>query len=233
MTEAEGTQAIDVESTSDRSDIDRVVEALGGTVIKNIAVFCSATENLDEKYADLAKQVGDLMNKRGYGLVWGGSDVGLMAVISRRIQKGGGSSHGVSVEFLEHERDRQNPRATSMRVADNLGERMSMMLDASDAVLVIPGGVGTFLEVLWVAEHKRHELHAKPAVVINIDGFYDPLIKQLNIMEEAGMLHNWSAEDMIHFCDNADEAFGYIDRMFAENGAPGDAKIGLVQPSEA
>ena len=182
-----------------------------------IAVFCSATENLDEKYADAAKRLGDLIVERGYELVWGGSDSGLMAVISRRVEKGGGKIHGFSLRVVE---EQTKETATTMHMAEDFGERMSGMLDFSDALIALPGGYGTLLEIAWVAEHKRHDLHNKPLVVINTDGFFDPLRDLLDNMTDAGMIHSRPWQEVVHFVDNSDQAIGYVDRMFAEAQAP-------------
>src|ERR1044072_9241803 len=117
----------------------------------NVGVFCSASD-LSEKYVLPARQLAKLIAEHGHSLVWGGSDTGVMKVMADGVQAGGGKIFGVSVEIL---RARARPDADEMVFAKDLGERKAMLLARSDAVVVLPGGLGTLDELSEILELRK------------------------------------------------------------------------------
>src|SRR4051794_1668442 len=105
----------------------------------NILVFCSA-QDVPEKYTKAATELATLIAEGGHTLIWGGSDSGTMKVIADAAQAAGGKTHGVSMELMK-ELARKN--ADIMEVAKDLAERKAFMLERSDAVVALPGGIGT------------------------------------------------------------------------------------------
>jgi uncharacterized protein (TIGR00730 family) len=150
----------------------------------NICVFCSAAE-LDEVYTAGALRFAELIGKRGHTLVWGGSDVGLMKVVADGVQGAGGRLVGISVEFLHH---KARASADEMLVTRTLAERKALLLERSDAVVVMVGGTGTLDEATDIVELKKHGMHGKPVVVLNTAGFYDGLRRQMERMDAEGFL---------------------------------------------
>ncbi|MEV0717451.1 TIGR00730 family Rossman fold protein [Asanoa sp. NPDC050611] len=150
----------------------------------NICVFLSAAD-LDERYTRPARAFGELLGKAGHTLVWGGSDTGLMKVVADGVQENGGRLVGSSVEFLRH---LARPDADEMVITADLAERKAALLARSDALVVMPGGLGTLDEVTEILELRKHGLHDKPVVLLNTDGFYDGLITQLRRMDAEGFL---------------------------------------------
>lgn len=167
----------------------------------NICVFCSAY-NLDSKYTRPAETLAKLIATRGHHLIWGGSDRGIMQVMARGVQKGGGKIHGISVAHLK---DHAHKNADEMIIAKDLGERKAMMLKRSDAVIVMVGGLGTLDEITDILELKKHGIHNKPVVVLNTKGFYDPLQAQLRLIEREGFLPR-PLDELVVFVKDPEEA---------------------------
>ncbi len=126
--------------------------------MKNICVFCSTNE-VEKKYVDVTKQLGALIAKNHFNLVWGGGNRGLMKVIADSVQSNGGKVFGVTVELFKGHR-RMN--ADEMIITKDLPERKKLLLRKSDALILLPGGVGSLDEITEVIELKKHDIHLKP-----------------------------------------------------------------------
>jgi uncharacterized protein (TIGR00730 family) len=175
-----------------------------------ICVFLSAAE-LDERYTRPAREFAELLGRRGHTLVWGGSDTGLMKVMADGVRDSGGRLLGVSVEFLKH---MARDDADEMVVARDLAERKALMLEASDATVVMVGGLGTLDEATEMMELRKHGLHHKPVVLLNTAGFYDGLICQLQRMQRDGFLPLPLA-DMVFPADDGVTALAYLEEFVA------------------
>jgi uncharacterized protein (TIGR00730 family) len=173
--------------------------------MKYIAVFCSA-KDLPEQYTKPTEEFAELMAENGYGLVWGGSDVGLMKVIAAGVRKGGGKLVGISIDLFAHVAHKD---PDEMIIAKDLGERKAMMLERSDAVVMLPGGTGTLDEIMDVIEERKNHLHDKPIVILNVAQFYDGFKTQLLKMKDEGFLHR-PLEEIVYFADTPEEAVKYI-----------------------
>ncbi|HSW88003.1 MAG TPA: TIGR00730 family Rossman fold protein [Candidatus Saccharimonadales bacterium] len=184
--------------------------------MKYIGVFCSAND-LEEKYTTPAKEFAKLMTEHGYNLVWGGSDRGLMRTIASAVQDGGGKIVGVTIARYQ-ERARKN--ADEMILASSLGERKATILERSDAIVVLVGGIGTLDELSEMLELKKQGKHNKPIVVLNTDNFYEGIKVQLQKMKDDGFL-NRPLEDFIYFADKPIEAIEYIVRHPGSEASPG------------
>lgn len=173
--------------------------------MKYIAVFCSANE-LEEKYTKPATTFARLLAKHGYGLVWGGSDHGLMRAVASTVQKANGKIVGISMELLRHIA-RKN--ADEMIIAKDLSERKATLLKRADAIAVLVGGIGTLDEITEILELKKHGLHQKPIVVLNTENFYEGLKVQLQKMKDDGFITR-SLDELIYFADQPEEAINYL-----------------------
>jgi uncharacterized protein (TIGR00730 family) len=174
---------------------------------RSIAIFCSASE-LSKKYIKEAEEFASLMVERGYDLVWGGSDRGLMKTVASVVQEKGGKITGVTIDVFKNVA-REN--ADEMIIAQTLGERKGTMLDLSDAVVVFAGGIGTLDELAEVLELKKQGQHNKPVVVLNTDNFYKGLVMQLQRMQEEGLIHK-SVNELIYFTESSREAMNFIQK---------------------
>ncbi len=176
--------------------------------MKFIAVFCSAND-VDKRYVEPAIEFAKLIPLNGYGLVWGGSDTGLMKIVASTVQENNGIISGVSVEYLK-ERAREN--SDEMVIAKSLSERKSLMLEKSDAIVLMVGGIGTLDEIAEMVELKKHKIHSKPIIVLNTDSFYDGYKMQLVRMKNEGFIVN-PLEEIIKFVDTPNEAMDYINSL--------------------
>jgi uncharacterized protein (TIGR00730 family) len=173
----------------------------------NVCVFLSAAD-LDERYTRPAREFAELIGSGGHTLVWGGSDAGLMKVVADGVRESGGRLVGVSVEFL---RSFARADADEMVITRDLAERKAQLLAKSDAIVVMPGGLGTLDEATEILELRKHKLHDKPVVLLNTAGFYDGLMMQLRRMEDEGFLPV-SLADLVYSADDAAGAIAYLER---------------------
>ncbi|MFA6017136.1 MAG: TIGR00730 family Rossman fold protein [Patescibacteria group bacterium] len=175
--------------------------------MKTICVFCTANE-VEKKYKDATEELGKLMTKNNFNLVWGGSNHGLMKVIADSVQENGGKVYGVTMEFLKAHR-RMN--ADEMTIAKDLSERKKLLLSKSDAIILLVGGIGSLDEVAEMLEFKKHKLHNKPIVVLNTDKFYEGLKIQFERMDKDGFLPR-KLNELIYFADSPKQALQYINK---------------------
>ncbi len=178
--------------------------------MKSILIFCSANE-LSEKYTTPAIEFGEMIPQNNYSLVWGGSNTGLMKTMADTVQENGGKIIGVSVEFLKY---KSRAKADEMIIAKDLSERKALMLERGDAVVVLPGGIGTLDEVTETIERKKHKQNTKPIVFLNVDDFYSGLKIQLQKMHDEGFL-TVVLDELVFFADTPKEAMDYINKELA------------------
>jgi uncharacterized protein (TIGR00730 family) len=173
--------------------------------MKYIGVFCSSRD-VDEKYKKAAKEFANLMAENGYHLVWGGTDKGLMQVVAAGVKEKGGKIYGITLEVF---RDYLRKDADEMVVAKSLGERKAAMLDKSDVIVALVGGLGTLDELTDILELKRQKHHNKPIVVLNTDNFYEGLILQFERMEKEGF-NKFNLKDEVYFAKTPQEVITHI-----------------------
>lgn len=155
--------------------------------LRRYCVFCGSSAGRRPLYADAARALGAEFVRRGIGLVYGGGKVGLMGVLADAVLAEGGRVIGViphrlrTVE-LAHE------GLTELRVVDSMHARKALMADLSDGFIALPGGLGTFEELLEIATWGQLRLHAKPVGLLNVAGFFDPLLATLDHSVAEGFL---------------------------------------------
>ncbi|MEU2299484.1 LOG family protein [Streptomyces antibioticus] len=171
-----------------------------------ICVFLSAAD-LDARYTRPAREFGALLGKGGHTLVWGGSDTGLMKVVADGAQEAGGRLCGVSVDFLAA---KARAGCDEMVIATSLAERKRLLLEKSDAVVVMVGGTGTLDEATEILELKKHGHTDKPVVLLNTEGFYDGLKTQFRRMEAEGFLPR-PLTDLVFFAEEPVGALAYLE----------------------
>ena len=174
----------------------------------NVCVFCSASD-LADNYVLPARQMAKLIAEHGHSLVWGGSNSGVMKIMADGVQAGGGKIFGISAEILKQ---RARPDADEIVIAKDLGERKAMLLARSDAIVVLPGGLGTLDELSEILELRKHNAHEKQVVVLNTDGFYDGLKTQLDRMSAEGFIERPLVE-YIAYADMPEEAMALVEKV--------------------
>ena len=142
------------------------------TNIKSICVYCGSSDDVSPAYLALATELGRTLAAKGIRLVYGGGNVGLMGATARAAHGDGGDVLGIIPKFLL-----QNERLfeeVEHKIVDDMHTRKQMMFDASDAFIVLPGGIGTLEEAVEMLSWARLGLHAKPMAFLDEDGFWTP-----------------------------------------------------------
>jgi uncharacterized protein (TIGR00730 family) len=155
--------------------------------MKSICVFCGANFNGDPMLAEAIDQLAQVMVSRDMALVFGGGRVGVMGMIADAILQKGGKAIGVIPEFLMN-KEVGHTGLTELHVVQNMHQRKQMMNDLSDGIMTLPGGFGTLEEFFEVLTWLQLGLHQKPIGILNINGFYDFLLKQMDVMVEQRFL---------------------------------------------
>lgn len=147
--------------------------------MRRVCVFCGSSTGNHERYADAATQLGREMVRRGIGLVFGGGAVGLMGVIADAVLAAGGHAIGVIPHALVA-RELAHRALPDLRVVNSMHERKATMASLADAFVAMPGGFGTLEEFCEVVTWTQLGVHRKSCGLLNVGGFYDPLIEQFD-----------------------------------------------------
>ena len=168
-----------------------------------IAVFCSANNNIDKTCFEATRELGIWFAQKGYTLIYGGCNDGLMGCIGHAVHHHGGMTIGIVPRIL----------ASSGRVGDdidvnipceNLADRKELMLSQSDICLALPGGIGTLDEILTVVAARTIGYHRKPMIVFNLNGCWDSLVLLLDSLQAQGMIRGqW--RDLISIVSSVDD----------------------------
>ncbi|MBK8341591.1 MAG: TIGR00730 family Rossman fold protein [Flavobacteriales bacterium] len=156
--------------------------------MQRIAVFCGASKGGDPLIHHAARIAGQAIAARGMGVVYGGGHVGLMGAVADAALQAGGEVIGVIPGFMV-EKELAHAGLTELIVVHDMHERKMRMHERSDAVIALPGGFGTMDELFELLTWRQLGLHAKPMGLLNVNGFYSPLLEQIGRMEQDGFLH--------------------------------------------
>ncbi|MEH6943618.1 TIGR00730 family Rossman fold protein [Bacillus sp. JJ722] len=173
--------------------------------MKSIAVFCGSKSGNGNIYMETAKKLGEKLASEKITLVYGGAQVGCMGSVADAALKYGGKVIGVIPEKLRDVEIAHN-QLTELHVVDTMHERKAMMADLADAFLALPGGAGTLEEWFEVFTWAQLGYHNKPCALLNVDGFFDPLISMLDHTIEKGFMSE-SYREMILIASNQEELF--------------------------
>ncbi len=154
---------------------------------RNICVYCGSNNGNRPEYRALATQLGTTMAQANIGLVYGGACVGLMGAVADAALAAGGRAIGYIPRQLM-EREVGHPGLTELHVVETMHERKFQMAAQSDAFLTLPGGYGTLDELCEILGWAQLGSHAKPTVLLNHGGYYDPLLAMLDRAVEEGFL---------------------------------------------
>lgn len=139
----------------------------------NVCVFCGSRPGNDPRFAQAAVRLGELLAGNGLRLIYGGGGIGLMGLVTGTVMERGGRVTGVIPRFLMTP-EVGNPAITELVVVSTMHERKQRMFELADAIVALPGGIGTLDEVVEVATWKQLELHRKPILLVDVGGFWDP-----------------------------------------------------------
>jgi uncharacterized protein (TIGR00730 family) len=154
---------------------------------RRICVFCGSNLGITPVYRDAAVALGRLLAARGIELVYGGGNVGLMGVLADTVLELGGRVIGVIPESLMA-KEVGHVGLTELRIVKSMHERKALMADLSDGFIAMPGGFGTFEEFCEVVTWSQLGIHAKACGLLNIEGYYDPLLALFDHSVREGFL---------------------------------------------
>ena len=156
------------------------------TTIKRICVFCGSQAGSREVYGEQARALGRAMAERGIGLVYGGGGIGMMGAVADAVIEARGEVIGV-IPYALASKERAR-RDVDMRVVNTMHERKAMMAELSDAFIAMPGGFGTFEEMMETITWGQLGIHRKPVGLLNVASYYDPLIAMIDRAIEEGFI---------------------------------------------
>jgi uncharacterized protein (TIGR00730 family) len=147
--------------------------------MKRICVFCGSSTGIRPAYAQAARELGAGIAGRGVGLVYGGGKVGLMGVLADAVLSHGGEVIGIIPQGLV-DKELAHTGLTELRVVQSMHQRKALMAELSEAFLALPGGYGTLEEFCEMLTWSQLGLHRKPCGLLNLEGFYDPFLAQID-----------------------------------------------------
>lgn len=156
--------------------------------IRSLCVYCGASDRGRESHRDAAIRFGAILANAGVRLIFGGGRVGLMGMMADSALQAGGEVVGIIPRFLDQV-EVGHTACTRLIVTANMHERKEKMAELSDGFVILPGGLGTLDETFEILTWKQLQLHDKPIVVADVDGFWGPLV---------GLIDNLVAENYAH-----------------------------------
>jgi uncharacterized protein (TIGR00730 family) len=186
----------------------------------HVCVFCASASRIDAAFVDAARAVGTWIGARGHALVWGGCNVGLMNEVGQAARAAGARTIAVIPGFMV-ERGLAFEPCTERVVTRDLADRKAEFRRRADAYVALPGGVGTWEEVLEVLALRKLARLSAPIVLVNVDGYYDPLLAMLQRSVEAG----FSPPDLLRLLAVAADAPAAVNIL--ESSAPPPAGLDL------
>ncbi len=173
-----------------------------------LCVFCSANDAIAAEYVEKSRELGAWCAKNRHSIVFGGHDAGLMHAVSRACKDAGGQVIGVVPRKIE-EMGRLTPFLDVHVPCEDLTDRKQLMMDMSDAFIILPGGIGTLDELFTVCAAATLGYHHKPVIVYDIDGFWQPLACLFDHLEQQGMMRRpWRS--LVFRAANLDEIAGFL-----------------------
>lgn len=153
--------------------------------VKAVAVFCGSRFGNDPSYRQVAQDAGQLLAQKEIRLVYGGGSHGLMGVVADATLRAGGNVTGVIPHFL-HTREKMHEGVAELIVVDSMHVRKQIMFSRADAFWILPGGFGTFDEMMEILTWKQLQRHAKPIIIVNTAGWANQVIAMLDAAEAQG-----------------------------------------------
>lgn len=171
--------------------------------MKSIAVYCGSSEGSNKNFMAKAFELGAAIAKHRINLVYGGARVGLMGAVADGALSVGGTVTGVLPRFLA-EKELQHMTLTETFLVDTMHQRKAMMSELAEGFITLPGGFGTMEELFEMLTWAQLSLHKKPIGLLNIDGYYDSLVRFIEDMNKNGLLKKEHV-DLLIVSDNIEE----------------------------
>ena len=177
--------------------------------MKSICVFAGSAQGSKASYSKSAIDLGQEIAKRSYTMVYGGGSKGLMGVVADAVLEGGSSVTGVITEKL-HDVEVGHKNLTSLEIVSSMHERKSRMAELSDAIIPLPGGVGTWEEFFEALAWNQLGIYSKPIVLYNVDDYYSKLFEFTQFSVQEGFLPETTHEELF-ISKSLEEIFEFIE----------------------
>lgn len=174
----------------------------------NICIFCSANSNIPTEYFERTSELGTWMGANGHTLVFGGCNLGLMECVAKAVHDAKGMTVGVVPTIVE-KGGKVSDYVDVKILCDNLSDRKDLMIERSDVIIALPGGVGTLDEIFTVLAAASIGYHSKRVILYNIGGFWDSLIAMLDDLKVRGVLRA-GFDDTVKVAHTLDEIAALI-----------------------
>lgn len=176
-----------------------------------IALYCGSRTGNKPIYRDTAIELAQHIATQGFGIVYGGASIGLMGQVADTVLEHGGEVVGVIPEFmLDYEI--AHSQLTELHIVKSMHERKALMAERASAFIALPGGLGTFEEILEIATWGQLNQHQKPMIIYNVNRFYDALIAQLDHAVDEGFLPPQHRAKLI-ICENPEQISNVIENL--------------------
>jgi hypothetical protein len=182
-----------------------------------LCVYCGSGPGRSPVYVNAARELGTSMAQQGIGLVYGGGSNGLMGEIARAVLENRGHVTGIIPEFLAV-RERMMTDVNDLVVTSNMHERKMTMFERSDGFVALPGGIGTLEELVEICTWGQLGQHAKPIIVCNIEGYWDPLLALFRHMREENFIRE-GLEVRLDVVGRVDEVIPAFDFRLSQSKA--------------
>ncbi|MBP2312605.1 TIGR00730 family Rossman fold protein [Azospirillum soli] len=176
---------------------------------KSVCVYCGSSSRVADLHKDTAHALGEGLARRDIQLVYGGGRVGLMGIVADAALGAGGSVVGIIPEHIQSA-EVEHTGLTELHVVDSMHTRKRMMMERSDAFVVLPGGLGTMDETFEVLTWKQLRLHDKPIVIVDVDGYWRPLLGLIDHMIAQGFAQT-GHRALFTVVNEADEVFDALE----------------------
>lgn len=170
--------------------------------MKKIAVYCGSSDKIEKSYLDAAYDLGKLMAQKNIGLVYGGGKTGLMGKVADGAMENEGEAIGITVEHFSSPHFLPEG-ITQLEVKKTMHERKARIAELSDGFIALPGGFGTMDEFFEILTWAQIGIHTKPIGVLNINGFYDDLIRLFASFKKTGFTYDF--HDGLYFMEEDPE----------------------------
>lgn len=170
--------------------------------MKRVVVFCGSSSGNDARFTEQALLLGETLAQQQIALVYGGARIGLMGAVADGALRAGGKVIGVLPRFLQS-KEIAHAELTELHLVDSMHERKMLMNELCDGAIALPGGFGTMEEFFEMLTWAQLGLHQKPVALLNVAGFYDPLLALVQSMVDNALLKQ-SNQAMLLSSDNID-----------------------------
>lgn len=187
-------------------------------MIRNIGVFAASSDTVDEVYRQAARELGTAIGRRGLTLIYGGGGIGLMGECARAVKASGGQVVGVIPRRLVN-LELAWSAADELVETQDLRDRKAALESRTDGFIALPGGLGTLDELLEVLTLKQLGYQDKPVVLLNVEGFFDPLLAFLGRLADLGFMRR-HALDLFNVTFSAEAALDYVTQYIPQDPPP-------------